>query len=234
MPRSWWRARSRSCFCLRWVDKCAPSLRSNYITILEVGGAFAHRFEGLLTFIRIPYLIITDLDSVEPTGHQRACRGDVEGARTSNASLKKLSGKTTVAELIALTKTEKVNPEKDCCFAFQVDVVIEESGDQLSARPRTLEEALAYQNYSLLRSGALDIGITLPPGLPDLYEAVYSRVKSDDFKKTDFAMKLLASASNWTVPTYIAEGLKWLEGRLSQGSAPPTVAVVEVTAGAAA
>ncbi len=216
------------------IDKCAPILRSNYITTLEVGGAFAHRFEGLLTFIRIPYLIITDLDSVEPTGPQRACRGDFVGARTSNASLKKLSGKTTVAELMALTATEKVDPAKDRRFAFQMDVLIEESGAQLAMRPRTLEEALAYQNYSLLRSGALDVGITLPLGLPDLYEAVYSRVKSDDFKKTDFAMTLLASASNWTVPSYIAEGLKWLEGRLGQGSAPPTVAVVEVTAGEAA
>ena len=72
------------------IERAARRLRTTYLTILEVGGAYAHRFEGLLSFLHIPYLVITDLDSVAPTGYPSACRADVVGARTSNASLKKL------------------------------------------------------------------------------------------------------------------------------------------------
>ena len=50
----------------------------------------------------IPYLVITDLDSVGPTGRAKTCRANEPGARTSNASLKKLCGKETVADLIAM------------------------------------------------------------------------------------------------------------------------------------
>jgi putative ATP-dependent endonuclease of the OLD family len=84
------------------IEQTAKRLRTSYLTVLEVGGAYAHRFEGLLAFLRIPYLVITDLDSVQPSGYPSTCRADVSGARTSNASLKKLCGKGTVAGLIAL------------------------------------------------------------------------------------------------------------------------------------
>lgn len=78
------------------IETSAARLRSTYLTVLEVGGAFAHRFEGLLAFLRIPYLVVTDLDSVVPTGYPSACRADVPDARTSNATLKKLCAQTTV------------------------------------------------------------------------------------------------------------------------------------------
>ena len=75
------------------IETSANRLRSTYLTVLEVGGAYAHRFEGLLAFLRIPYLVVTDLISVEPTGYPSACRADVSGARTSNASLKKFGAR---------------------------------------------------------------------------------------------------------------------------------------------
>lgn len=213
------------------IEKCAAALQSNYITTLEVGGAYAHRFEGLLTFIRIPYLIITDLDSVEPTGHHPVCRADFNGALTSNASLQKLSGKSTVAELMGLTPADKFDPQKDRYFTFQSDIETQATNTQLIMRPRTLEEALAFQNCTLLQTGAITIVTPLPATLPEIYEAVYRRVKSDKFKKTDFAMALLASTADWAVPAYISEGLLWLAGRLTQNTGPDTVAVVEVTSG---
>jgi putative ATP-dependent endonuclease of the OLD family len=81
-------------------------------------------------------------------------------------------------------------------------------------RPRTLEEAIAYENFPLLRTGALSIGIPIPGTLSEAYQIIYDRIRSDDFKKTDFAMSLLASKETWNVPAYIAEGLRWLETRL--------------------
>lgn len=196
------------------IESAAKRLRTTYLTILEVGGAYSHRFEGLLSFLHIPYLVITDLDSVAPTGYPSACRADVAGARTSNASLKKFCGQTTVAGLIALTPADKQHALKDRCITFQADVLVADGAVQQTLRPRTLEEAIVYENFGLLRSGALSIGITIPPVLGDAYQEVYDRIRSDSFKKTDFAMDLLACAEKWTVPGYIAEGLRWLESRL--------------------
>lgn len=46
------------------IEKEARSLRSAALCILEVGGAFGHRFKELIEFLGITTLIVTDLDSV--------------------------------------------------------------------------------------------------------------------------------------------------------------------------
>lgn len=46
------------------IESAAKRLRSSALTILEVGGAFAHRFQELIAFIGLTTLVITDLDSV--------------------------------------------------------------------------------------------------------------------------------------------------------------------------
>lgn len=46
------------------IEAAAPRLRSSALTILEVGGAFAHRFRELVEFIGLTTLVVTDLDSV--------------------------------------------------------------------------------------------------------------------------------------------------------------------------
>ncbi|BBL73699.1 ATP-dependent nuclease [Methylomagnum ishizawai] len=46
------------------IEKEAPSLRSVCLCILEVSGAFGHRFKELIEFLGITTLIITDIDSV--------------------------------------------------------------------------------------------------------------------------------------------------------------------------
>lgn len=196
------------------IENTAKRLQTTYLTILEVGGAYAHRFEGLLSFLHIPYLVITDLDSVEPTGYPTACRADVIGARTSNASLKKLCTQTTVAGLIGLAPGDKQHAAKDRCIAFQTDILVVDGAANATLRPRTLEEAIVYENFGLLRSGKLSIGIAIPELLQEAYTSVYDRVRSDSFKKTDFAMDILACADKVIVPNYIAEGLLWLEARL--------------------
>jgi predicted ATP-dependent endonuclease of OLD family len=46
------------------IESAARRLRSSALTILEVGGAFAHRFHELIAFVGLTTLVITDLDSV--------------------------------------------------------------------------------------------------------------------------------------------------------------------------
>lgn len=47
------------------IEKNAKGLSSAYLSILEVGGAYAFRFKNLIEFLGIPALVITDLDSVK-------------------------------------------------------------------------------------------------------------------------------------------------------------------------
>ena len=169
--------------------------------------------------MRIPYLVVTDIDSVAPTGYPSACRADVPDARTSNATLKKLCVQTTIGGLMGMASADKINVAQDRCIAFQTDITVTDGAVQQALRPRTLEEAIAYENFALLRAGTLSVGIDIPEVLPDAYQAIYDRIRSDNFKKTDFAMSLLAGATAWKVPLYIGEGLGWLETRLC-GPAP--------------
>ncbi|WP_336718004.1 ATP-dependent nuclease [Asaia bogorensis] len=46
------------------IAKVAPRLQSTYLTLLEIGGAFGHKFKALIEFLGLTTLIITDLDSV--------------------------------------------------------------------------------------------------------------------------------------------------------------------------
>lgn len=198
------------------IDDAAAELNTAYLAILEIGGAYAHRFDELLSFIKIPFLIITDLDSVSPEGRHRVCRADTKGALTSNASLKQLLDVSMVTELDGLSSEQKIDEARNRYIAVQGDTTVTEGDAQVSMRARTLEEAIVYQNFSLLRSGDLDIGIDIPEDLNEAYEGIFSHISSSNFKKTDFAVSLLASDAEWETPDYIAEGLQWLKGCLHE------------------
>ena len=92
--------------------------------------------------------------------------------------------------------------------------MVEDGGARKVMRPRTIEEAFAYQNFRLLRSGDVQLGLEVPTDLEQAYEVIYEHVKSDTFKKTDFAMTVLSGTTDWVVPNYIGDGLCWLECKL--------------------
>src|SRR5690606_30767763 len=94
------------------------------------------------------------------------------------------------------------------------DIAVTAGEAPITMRPRTLEEAFVYQNFQLFTNNTLSVGRDIPEALDDAYEAIYNHIKSSSFKKTDFAMDVLASGAYWQVPAYIAEGLRWLEDRL--------------------
>lgn len=116
------------------IEEEAPSLRSACLCILEVGGAFGHRFKLLIEFLGLVALVITDLDSVKlvaATDHDddentefevpdtelgqsskktgAKCMPSEPGALTSNQTLIQwLPKKQTVAELLAATNADKL------------------------------------------------------------------------------------------------------------------------------
>lgn len=62
------------------IESAAKRLRSSALTILEVGGAFAHRFQELIAFVGLTTLVVTDIDSV--TVKAKAEKSAVEGPKS--------------------------------------------------------------------------------------------------------------------------------------------------------
>ncbi|WP_343728340.1 ATP-dependent endonuclease [Duganella sp.] len=196
------------------IDQSAARLLNRYITILEVGGAYAHKLSSLLGFLGIPFLVITDIDTVDAADARKACRADKAGARTSNAALKFLLSKSTRDELVALTTEECLVQSGQCFVTFQKPVKVGE--DEMHGR--TLEETFIYENLEIFEGEQkVDIGLDLTAAMTcdELMDKIYGEVRDQNFKKADFALALASSQIKWNTPAYIEAGLRWLEERLS-------------------
>lgn len=242
------------------IAKAAPRLQSAYLSILEIGGAFGHRFRTLIEFLGITALIVTDIDSVtaptaaaepvveddEPPEDQEgaagsACMVHVAGAVTSNQTLIQwLPACSTIVDLLNATFVQRTQLRGEDGHAlvrvtYQTLIDVTWSMAQTAMAGRTLEEAFALENLAWCQDVArsdLKLRVRGSAGLTteQLAERLHNRIKGSSFNKTDFALALLAQdPAAWTVPHYIADGLRWLEDEVT----PVPVAVlaqVEVAA----
>lgn len=221
--------------------KAYETLDSSYISILEVGGSHAHRLKSLVEKLGIPCLIITDLDSGEGTGHHKAVRPKV-GKKyiSSNTTLKEwLPASSKLDVLLKKDGTSKI--KKDDVFkrdiirvAYQTITNVQINGTEESYVPYTFEDALVIANIELFKN-SLDEG---PIG--DFREAILNSLSSEVLAEKMFdAIKgeMNASGKRGTKldkgrfildvlysdffeqikpPTYIEEGLTWLEKVLKE------------------
>lgn len=219
------------------IERFVPDLRSCHLTILEVGGAFAHRFKNLVTFLGLPTLVITDLDSVSPsesgaqgtdddevTSSASACPVDAPGAVTSNETLKQwLPRLNAIEDLLAAGDNVKASADADGSpglvrVAYQTNESVTWQGKSEVRAGRTLEEAFALQNLDWTQGNdgkhlGLKIAKAVDLPIKELHDRLFKRVK--DFDKTKFALGVIATPDpTWTAPSYIVEGLKWLRGKL--------------------
>jgi predicted ATP-dependent endonuclease of OLD family len=219
------------------IERFVAPLTSNHLTILEVGGAFAHMFMGLVEFLGIPTLVITDLDSVAvAAGATRASAHmtDTPGASTTNAMLKDWVPKLSdVAALLAAADEQKVLARDDGSpglvrVAYQTRVSVTWGGATDERAGRTLEEAFALENLAWTQSdegNGLGLKIEGAAGLSlaELHRRIFETVR--DLGKSDFALHVIATDHEWTAPHYITDGLEWLRDTLA-AVAPETAGKV--------
>ncbi|MGG3573570.1 AAA family ATPase [Bacillus gobiensis] len=100
------------------------TLSSKYLSIVEVGGAYAHHFFPFLNFLELRTLIITDIDSVKPefkqTGTHRTKCIVAEGTYTSNACIKNWFDDKDISPSILLNKTNEEKIKGFLRIAYQV------------------------------------------------------------------------------------------------------------------
>jgi predicted ATP-dependent endonuclease of OLD family len=232
------------------IQKVSPGLRACHLTILEVGGAFAHKFRKLIEFLDLTTLVVTDLDSVDAaaapssgddeeddddTGRQKACMAHVPGAVTSNETLKQWMPKLTlVTDLLALKEAAKAPVQGEgqpgnVRVAFETTQPMTWLGVTENATGRTFEESFALQNLPWCQDGAHKIlGLHIVGGDKldgaAMRKRIYKRVKV--FDKTKFALGLISQDPDvWTAPQYVTDGLVWLCNELG---VDPNAAVVDV------
>ncbi|WOF16132.1 AAA family ATPase [Methanoplanus sp. FWC-SCC4] len=213
----------------QFIRQSYPKLDSRYITILEIGGAHAHRFKPLIEILGIHTLIITDIDSQneyiddkgdEKTGKVRPERN--KNCTTNNDTLKKWIPQIEgLDKLIDLGEEEKKSKNNLVRVAFQCPIEIS-SFDNKEAIPYTFEDALVLTNAELFKgnkaTGLLKklILALSEQDLDEVCEKMFSSFK--DGVKAKMALDVLYDfdIDYLNIPTYIGNGLKWLEYELYQ------------------
>jgi putative ATP-dependent endonuclease of OLD family len=199
----------------KMIEKEARELKFCYLTVLEVGGAYAHRFAELFKFIGIPHLIITDCDSIDPNDSRKSCRADTPGAETSNACLKFFYDKDiTVEQLNDKGDEDQILADSCLYLTYQKPVSVDGYKADEEMHGRTFEEAFIYENLPLFKDGKVTTPIALEGDHDKDYKQIYELVKSANFKKAEFALDIVFSEEDWKVPHYIKAGLIWLQSKI--------------------
>ncbi|MBR7962561.1 AAA family ATPase [Burkholderia vietnamiensis] len=179
---------------------------SQYISVIEVGGAYAHIFFDLLIFLEIRTLVVTDIDTVKSNGKGKYVSCEVrQGTRTSNACIKAwFKNDVTPAELIAADAASKTHASRRITFQLPEH--------EHGPCGRSFEDAFMLANPKLFTFAG--------PGASERETQAWEAAK--EVKKSEFALTYALSTDVWQIPRYIAEGLNWLaENSPPQADAAP-------------
>lgn len=218
-------------------------LAKQYITTIEVGGAYAHVFYPLLNFLELKTLVITDLDSVQLVTKKDRKGIDRKvwekcpvaiGERTSNAAIRewfrpaaekaeskaeseaKPAPDIDIKALLAKADAEKLSGYRR--ITYQVP---ETTGSNVCAR--SYEDALVLANPDKFQLADGD----------DQAEGAWEIAQ--ELPKSETALRFAIRETSWRVPRYISDGLKWLsEPPPPPAEDPPVVQPVEAATGEAA
>lgn len=169
-------------------------ISNQYYTIIEVGGAYAHKFIPFLNFLGTPSLIITDIDACGESYEKTIVS---TGKASTNATInywykEKKQGKInpTLKEIILQTKEDKTI--SNCHIEFQT---IE---NEICAR--SLEGAIQNVNRDKYELQSMTN--------EQIEKEILNNISSKE--KTEFIMNLIFENTDYIIPDYITKGLKWL------------------------
>jgi hypothetical protein len=207
-----------------------PDLTHRYITVLEIGGSHAHRLRPLIEHLGLTTLVITDLDAAESPAGAATPPQKGKGQVTRNTTIRTwVPGKSSIDDLMAMEPSEKTK-EYEAFFsvraAYQhgLQVQMDSTLPPVEVLPYTFEDALVFENLAIFRG--LDGG-----GMVKRFRDAISESQTADAlalkmfkiletgKKAEFALDVLdAQQEPWSlaVPTYIRDGLEWLQSQVQQ------------------
>ncbi|KYQ97645.1 hypothetical protein AWY96_03665 [Serratia plymuthica] len=230
------------------------SLDTSYISILEVGGAHAHRLRALIDILGLPTLVITDTDAQNPPlkvleDDQKGSSGTKPKAIRPEFGKGYITGSHTIKiwldvegvldTVLRMPGHEKIRGKVRIAFQYGIPIKFEKD-EETEAFPYTFEDAIALTNPELFKKVEKPTGMMKKmqdalklDTLEKCCEALYKALKDD---KAEMALDLLYCADpvELVAPTYIQEGLDWLKKELEVASrdlAPEVPGVTDVREG---
>jgi putative ATP-dependent endonuclease of OLD family len=181
-------------------------LKRKYLSVVEVGGAYAHHFYKFIDFLELKTLIITDLDSVKKTTKEKDEKITIsypsefvsQSTHSCNSGLLRWFGFKTYTELTIFMEKQKADKLSGCRrIAYQIP---EHEGGVCG---RSFEDAFMIANQNLFMLNGKE-GVVLEAAVFDKAKAV------GESSKANFAIEYSVDKTDWVVPKYISEGLEWL------------------------
>ena len=211
-------------------------LNRKYIAVMNIGGAYAHKFFPLFKLLGKPILLITDLDSYEINKKVPVNPSKMSEQTTTNSVLKEFFDENpNIKELIEKKYAEKVqeNDDMKMRIAYQYENHTKRNGQVYA---RTFEDAFALKNKEKFKTinFKADYGVN-GRGLLIEFKNIFSKDEEGIYstklfkaitgdKKSDFSLDLihyltyhntnLNITEEFHLPDYIAEGLSWLNTQL--------------------
>ncbi len=219
-----------------FIERNFKKLSVAYISILEILGSHAHTLKPLIEKLGIITLIITDIDTKKGKKKVLPCLGNEQ--ITNNDTIKNwIPREEDIDTLVKLPYKKKEEHNVRIAYQYEKKYIYREKtagGKESTANliPYTFEDALALDNISFIRDMNKpdeEEGKKKPTGLlkkfcdaldkenpNDAAQAMYEALNSSS-KKAAFAIDLLYSEDmeKITVPSYISEGLQWMEEKLT-------------------
>lgn len=190
------------------------NLLSQYYSMVEIGGAHAFKFINFTNFLQIPTLILTDIDSVK-----KIINPDNRHVyKKAPVSLSEYSSNATINYWQKLNKEKNVLLQIESCENNQE---INERGfvklDKLGSITKTIN--LCHLEYQQEENGLC--GRSLEESIVNVNREIYSLPADvndellcehvSNISKTEFALDLLLKNEDFNVPSYIKNGLLWLD-----------------------
>jgi putative ATP-dependent endonuclease of the OLD family len=186
------------------TQQADQKLGTQYLSVVEVGGAYAQHFFDLIEFLELRTLIICDIDSTAMNANSRytACAVHA-GTRSSNSCINTWlpNGGTvlTPVQLTLVPDDQKIAGHRR--IAYQVP--------EIAGGPcgRSFEDA-----YMLANTAMFPMTATAANALE-----LEAGDMAGDVKKSNFALEHAISDTDWIIPRYIREGLVWLAAEDAMG-----------------
>jgi predicted ATP-dependent endonuclease of OLD family len=225
-----------------FIERDYEALNKRYVSFLDIGGSHAHRLKPLVEKLRIPTIVITDIDPVEVTTgakgqpvRKAVANTGQPGLECGNATLRNWHPK-----LIKLDDFKTPTPENltwsevpECLVRFAWQLPISEADNTW---PSSFEDSLILSNVPWFREIAEEKEdehgkkIKPPTGALGAAASTVSETKTNSelaaalhelmhnsFSKGDFAASIfekIAAGESIACPKYIADALVWLQTQL--------------------
>lgn len=225
-----------------FMERDYEALNKRYVSFLDMGGSHAHRLKPLVERLRIPTIVITDIDPVEVKVGAKGQPVRVAVANTGQAGLE--CGNATLRnwhpKLAQLDDFKAPKPEHltwtevaECRVRFAWQLPVAEAGNTW---PSSFEDSLILSNIEWFKElseakddkdgkkvkaptgalGAATSTVAEAKTHPELASALHA-LMHDSFSKGDFAASIfekVAAGEAIACPKYIADALAWLQVQL--------------------